>query len=101
MMFEQNAIQQLDSILSVYDKVVLFVGEDDERLSRAGLGSYDKVFVWNAQENFGELKQLYFTYQFSDKFVFVSRKKACFPTIFSFVETGLLTMEEALEALLC
>lgn len=98
-MLKKNILQQLDSAISTYDKVVLFV-EEDGALPWAGLGAHGNVFMWNEQENFEELKQLYFTYQFSDKFVFVSRENACFPTIFSFVETGLLTMEEALGALL-
>lgn len=101
MMFEKNVLKQLDSILSGYDKVVLITGEDDIAASVLQMGICDKVFVWKAQENLAELKKLYFTYQFSDKFIFISRKEMCFPTMFNFIESEILTMKETLEALLC
>ena len=47
-----------------------------------------------------ELKQLYYTYEFTDDILFLPSDEYNYPDIFNFVKTGLLTMEEALDALL-
>lgn len=45
------------------------------------------------------IKKLYHTYQFSDRFQVIS-DETMYGTIFNYVDTGILTMEEAFDALL-
>lgn len=47
-----------------------------------------------------ELKQLYYTYEFTDDILFLPSDESNYPDIFNFVKTGLFTIEEALDALL-
>lgn len=53
-----------------------------------------------SEEEAGLLKKLYFMYQFSDKFLVVSKESTNYASLFHFVDTGVLSTEEAFEALL-
>lgn len=46
-----------------------------------------------------ELSQLYLTYEFSDRFALISEQEQ-YGTIFNYVDTGILTEEEAVKAIL-
>lgn len=46
------------------------------------------------------LKGLYGTYDFSDKFLLVSKKMGCYAGLYNFVATGLLSREEMVRVLL-
>ena len=50
-------------------------------------------------EKYPELRQLYLTYEFSDKFRMISME-GNYGTLWNYVKTGLLTPDEAVEALL-
>lgn len=47
-----------------------------------------------------QLVDLYLTYEFSDQFLLISRETTNYASLFHLVDTGILTMEEAFEALL-
>ena len=51
------------------------------------------------EEKASDLKHLYYTYEFSNKFIMLSTDSN-FGTIWNYVKTGILTSEEALSALL-
>lgn len=50
--------------------------------------------------NPSEMEKLYFLYEFSDSFQMIAHKGTLYADIFNYVDTGLLTIEEAVEALL-
>ena len=47
-----------------------------------------------------ELRKLYYLYEFSDDVFVISEDVINYPTIFNYVKTGILSLEEAMEALL-
>lgn len=67
-------------------------------------GQYDveqeEILCETVSEEFAEqLRRLYHTYEFADNFI-VLEQSPIFATIFSYVQTGILTLEEAWRALL-
>ncbi len=70
------------------------------------IANYDKVqnsifFVKNvSNEESQNLCNLYFSYEFTDNFSMITDDNTSFPNIFNYVETGLLTLQEAWQALL-
>ena len=56
-------------------------------------------FISISEEAYIELRQLYLIYEFSDKFRMISTD-GNYGTLWNYVKTGLLTPEEAVEALL-
>lgn len=44
--------------------------------------------------------ELYYLYEFTDEIFFITQTTVNYPNIFNFVKTGLLTEEEAYDALL-
>lgn len=59
----------------------------------------DASCVVLSHEDARELYQLYLTYEFSDKFSFLSGNMK-YGTIFNYVESGILSEEEAVKAIL-
>lgn len=57
------------------------------------------VFAQISKEEAKQLANLYFMYEFSNKFILVSERKS-YATLFSFVDTGIISIEEAFQALL-
>lgn len=50
--------------------------------------------------NVDELYNLYYLYEFTDDILFLTQNTPNYSNIFNFVKTGILTEEEAYEALL-
>ena len=46
------------------------------------------------------LQSIYYLYEFTDDIIFLEQNTPSYPNIFNFVKTGILTEEEAYEALL-
>lgn len=62
---------------------------------------YNQLFVLKlSQKDTEDLIQLYYTYEFADNFLMVTDDDSFVASIFNFVETGILTYEEAWQALL-
>lgn len=53
-----------------------------------------------SEEEAGQIKELYYMYQFSDRFLFISKESANYAGLFHFVDTGILDTEEVFEVLL-
>lgn len=121
---KKDLLTRLESLLDQYDNVLLVDLWDPEMKARwerfwsAGHFVRRKkriVFLSTAEssiaENFGysylkitektfhELKELYFMYEFSDRFQFISDEEN-FGVIWNYVDTGILTEQEAFQALL-
>ena len=113
---------ELQSIIEIYDKVILILFEENEAMdimakfehSNAMKQTEKNILIlstaeWNGTSNFtykriarresSELRNLYYMYEFSDKFQVLSNPNN-FGTLFNFCDTGLLSLEEALEAIL-
>lgn len=116
---EKYKIENLEQDIDKYDKILFF--EEDEVLIifcclQITIKTQQKILILT-QKDFGadtenfifrkvtkkeaeKISELYFTYEFSDKFLFVSRKKGNYASLFHFVDTGILNIEEVFEALL-
>ena len=74
-------------------KKVLFMVLEDVDINEDCF--YYQISKWDAEK----LRDLYYIYEFSDKFRVFSGEDN-FGTIFNFIQTGILTWKEAFEALL-
>ncbi len=119
-MESKELIQSLQDMLSSYDKI-LFLPRGETKMAEILGGCpqerlQDKKLLLLSQEDVPDLpdgierhqvdeesaaslKRLYHTYEFSNKFRMLSASDN-FGTIWNYVETGVLTAEEALAALL-
>ena len=91
---------EIESLFAAYakrkpQKKTLFLLKNN--VSRRLLADADSV--WLDEENFMEIRKLYLTYEFSDKFGLLVADSN-FGTILNYVKTGLLSPEEAASALL-
>lgn len=118
-LFDKNKIlNKLERILDEYDKVIFFDCDIEIK------GAFEKSEILNNinkkvciisenmnlySENFEQLKiseeeknfllDLYYTYEFSDKFLIISNDEK-FGNLFNYVENEMLTLEEFFLALL-
>lgn len=112
-------IFRLQNMLNIYDRILLVQEKEEFRKCLAcGRKTDDSNFLllipdvfkeyfeefgfsqkFLTQEEVEELIGLYFTYEFSNRFRIISKDGIC-GNIFQLVENGLLTYEEALEAIL-
>lgn len=60
-------------------------------------GSFD--FRKISKEEGKLLTDLYFTYEFSDRFCLISRKQTCYPDFWNLLDSEMIGAEEAFEAL--
>lgn len=109
----------LERYLNDYDKVLLF--ETEELISRLNQQKLSDIFEQKimilsvgfcesqfpniafrqiSQNEFQELAALYFTYEFSDKFRFISDNDTNYASLHHMVNMGILSSEEFFEALL-
>ena len=95
-MKKQELIQNLQKELASFDSIV-FVLCDEVEIKKFFPVRMNKISL--DEEDYTELRQLYLTYEFSDKFRMISMD-GNYGTIWNYVKTGLLTPEEAVEALL-
>lgn len=114
----EKPIQRLQIALDQYDQIVFFEEEaflaeccspDVFRAVRKRILILSKsvfreeaeyiTFRQITEEEARQLTELYFLYDFSDKFLYISRKNTNYASLRHFVETGLLSMKEAMEAL--
>ena len=95
-MKKQELIQNLQKELASFDSIV-FVLCDEVEIERFFPVHMNKISL--DEETYTTLRQLYLTYEFSDKFRMISMD-GNYGTIWNYVKTGLLTPEEAVEALL-
>lgn len=68
----------------------------EQTLPRVGNITFRQI----SEEEVRQLKELYYMYQFSDKFLFISNESTNYASLFHFVNTGVLSKEEVFEALL-
>lgn len=115
----ENCIQFLEEAILKYDKILLF-DRDELILNILNVKTltviYKRILILSIKQMAAEFEnitfreitedekeqilKLYFTYEFSDKFLFISRKNSNYGGVFHFVDTGILNMEEAFEALI-
>ena len=82
-------VKTLEKDIQQYDRILLF--ETPE---------YLKEFFQQITEKEADLlESLYFTYEFSDKFIFVTREKRSYPSLYHFVESGVLSKEDIFQIL--
>ena len=67
---------------------------------KGSLKRYGIAFRQIPKETARQMKELYFTYEFSDKFLWVSSDSTSYGNLYHMVEGGLLTLEEFAAALL-
>ena len=119
MIEKQELVRNLQDIIQDYDKI-LFLKYDISKIidlcfyySKERINK--KVFLmskekqenclngidcfWGEAESREAIQKLYYTYEFSNKFSILSVSDN-FGTIWNYVKTGVLTLEEALSALL-
>lgn len=103
-------IAYIERLLQKYDKVVFFeesfeklnlINSNILILSTKELDIQEKQFTFMRimEENARKLRKLYHTYEFADNFILLEQSPA-FASIFNYVQTGILTLEEAWQALL-
>ncbi len=87
----------LDSTESGKRFLFLLTQEDEGLLKNR----YENVSVRSiSQEESEEISRLYYTYEFTDNFLMLTENNPAVPSIFNFVESGILTEKEAWQALL-
>ncbi len=116
---EEKCIRLLEEAIKQYDRIFLFDKEEYiYTLFNTKIGtsihrkililssgqrelSVDSITFWDiTKEEKEQIINLYFTYEFSDKFLFISRRNINYGGIFHFVDTGIIKMEEVIEALI-
>lgn len=115
----EKPIQRLQRALDQYDQVLFFEEEAllAEFCSSGVFPAFQKRILLLSRSAFRadtehltfyqiteaearQLADLYFLYDFSDKFLYISRENTNYAGLYHFVEAGLLSMKEAIEALL-
>lgn len=74
----------------------IFVILDDSCHSCCDISFFKRI----SKEELEKLLKLYYMYEFTDNFSMITDDNTSFPNIFNYVETGLLTLQEAWQALL-
>lgn len=107
---DMDTIEWLEKMMSEYEKVFLVLDKNLYKLLSAekctknkilflplddSLTKYPKV----SSEDSKQLHELYNMYEFSDRFQVLSRNE-CFGNLLNLVDTGVLTREELVEALI-
>lgn len=85
--------------LEKYNAAIICLYEDANEiicLKNCNETEYEEIKKYDIEQ----LKKLYRTYQFSDKFLWVSKKNINYASIFNLVTSGVLTEAEAVQALL-
>lgn len=97
-------IEWLENILSGYDKVFLVLDKSLYKILEAENNKGTKTLFLSLfdipLEDRRKLCELYLMYEFSDGFQILCRNE-CFGSLMNFIDTGLLTNEELIDALLC
>lgn len=78
-----------------FQKKLLILGPVQEK-SRCANITYRKI----TEEELQNYLKLFFTYEFSDKFFFISEINNNYASLYHFVDAGILSMEEMFRALL-
>lgn len=112
-------VESLEYDINHYDKVILFT--DRELLLKFYKLKFDclhqqKLLILSSEqiipeaknftfrmikeEEIRNLRNLYFTYEFSDNFIFISVENENFATLYNFVNVGIISVEEMFEILL-
>ena len=74
-------------------------------LKDMGNDESDSIILLNRDEMFADMscdkiESLYYTYEFSDKLQLITHKNIPYADLLNYIDTGLLTIEEAAEAFL-
>ena len=111
-----DVIDWLGNMISEFDKVYLVFDKNLYKLLAAEKNGENKILFLLPFEDFTgciseqehrciswedccKLCELYFMYEFSDRFQILYRKE-CFGSLMNFIDTGLLTYKEITDALL-
>lgn len=117
--YNMKKLEQLEQLTLKFDKILFFpyildngflkcelnLGNMNNKknliiLSDIYSSEYNQFFVIRlSQKDTEELIQLYYTYEFADNFFMVTADDSFIASIFNFVSTGILTYEEAWQAL--
>ncbi len=112
--------RQLEQFISLFDKILCFPYTYNSDFLKQGLrifkASDKKILILASffymlecsnlfieeipKEKAEKLISLYKMYEFTDNFSMITDDNTSFPNIFNYVETGLLTLQEAWQALL-
>ena len=87
-------VKTLEKDIQQYDRILLF---DVSAIKEIFMGNI--VFQQITEKEADLLESLYFTYEFSDKFIFVTREKRSYPSLYHFVESGVLSKEDIFQVL--
>lgn len=114
---KKKSIQLLERAVGQFDRIFVFENEElipevfseNKTIAHKLLILSEKqmvpdtdniIFQQITEEEKEQIINLYFTYEFSDKFTFVSRNNINYGGLFHFIDTGILSKEEAFEALI-
>lgn len=90
----------LNNKINDYQKIIA-ITEDKDLLILKSLPKWsDEQMTLIMPTDIRGFKSFYNLYEFSNQVVFISKNISNYPTIFNYVETGILTIGEALETLL-
>jgi hypothetical protein len=88
--------KQLQQWLQEYEKIVIVDVTLLKRLSQLKLENEKVVYAQEGQSE--EIVDLYRTYEFSDRVIYVS-KESNYGTLYNYVKTGVLSEEEFLDSI--
>lgn len=91
-------INKIENLLSKYKKIYIYTADVPILITNLVEHRLDNDDSEILQED-AEIMKLIYTYQFSDKVQLITRN-VNYPTIFNYYETGILTEDELIEALL-
>lgn len=115
----EKCVRLLENAVERYDRIVLFdrnefifklfnmkvITASNKKIlilsSKYMVSDIENItFQQITEEQIGNLIDFYFTYEFSDKFIFVSRDNTNYGGLLQFVDTGILSVKELFEALI-
>lgn len=103
--YHSKTAQAARGKLLILCQKLIFTEFKKSQISSYNASAIKEIFMGNivfrqiTQKEADLLKSLYFTYEFSDKFIFVTREKRSYPSLYHFVESGVLSREDIFQVL--
>lgn len=117
--YNRQKMERLEQLILTVDFVLFFLHTKDIQFFQQGIclenieknifvilgnnccSCCDAPFIKRiSKENTEKLIRLYYMYEFTDNFYVITDNNGSVPNIFNYVKTGLLTLQEAWQALL-
>lgn len=103
--YHSKTAQAVRGKLLILCQKLIFTEFKKYQISSYNASAIKEVFMGNivfrqiTEKEAGLLESLYFTYEFSDKFIFVTRERRSYPSLYHFVESGVLSREDIFQVL--